>query len=169
MRIHTDTIDWTDVSRAVTIIPNAYAEVTSHGSRKRHHALEVKLTATDRGEGRRAGNTGQYGARDLEDGYALMWDEWGDVIARLYEKDPTALIGPYESAEHFHWTTGGRFDRHNTNGNRTTPHVHRWTYAGVSVTGSYHVSECKGTPSRGIKCDAITRRPAAGLTWDEVA
>ena len=50
-------------------------------------ALEIQLEATRRDRGRRAGNTGRYGARTGYGGdglYAATYDEWGFFIAALY-------------------------------------------------------------------------------------
>ena len=39
--------------------------------------------------------------RNNRDGYAATWDEWGIVIARLYEIDPDARISWYTSRANF--------------------------------------------------------------------
>lgn len=165
MRIHSDTLTQQHVHDAVRLIPSAYAEVTRHGSRKRDHALEAKLSATAKGSGRRHGNSGQYGAMGPDTDYALMWDEWGEVISRLYMVDPAAIVGPYESADHFHWVTGNRFspDR----GTTLRPHIHRWDNQRRSAGGAYYVWECKG--SRGKACTAILRSLASGHDWSEIS
>lgn len=85
-----------------------------HGSTIREHAWEIQLEAFERDNGRRAGNSGSYGAMRPEyDGYAATFDEWGWLLAALYALDPQAHVGSpeyptYESAEHFHdrtaWT-----------------------------------------------------------------
>lgn len=151
MRLHTDTVTATDVHRATLTLPGVFAEVTTHGSRIRDHALEVKLT----GNGRRA-NSGAYGA-GYENG--ATWDEWGAVMAALYELDPSALWGSgkyptYRDAEHFHWVTGDRFRE----GMPTNPHkLHRFGIYVPSATGTYRVGTCK--------CGAIHRTG----DWERVA
>lgn len=144
MRIHTDIITSGDVGNAVAIVPGAYAEVTQRRSQKRHHALEVKLSATDKGPGRRHVNTGKYGAATND--YALTWDEWGNVLAALFALDPNAIAGDYGGANDFHWKTGSRFAM-----GPVQTHHHRWEWENAA-TNTYSVSTCKG-------CGALKRTP----------
>lgn len=55
---------------------------------------------------RRAFNTGKHGAGDRG---AATWDDYGAWIARLYDRDPLARIGPYTSRENFHEATHGKY------------------------------------------------------------
>jgi hypothetical protein len=84
-----------------------------HGSRKRHHAIEVKLGANasrDRnGKMRRPRNSGQYGSDRRDPAKAATYDEWGYWIAELYVIDPDAIVGPYDNAEDFHRQTDYRY------------------------------------------------------------
>ena len=59
----------------------------TRGRRGTGIALEIQLEATRRDRGRRAGNTGSYGASTGYGGdglYAATYDEWGFFIAALY-------------------------------------------------------------------------------------
>lgn len=83
-----------------------------HGSSIRRHAFEIQLEADRRDRGRRAGNSGSYGAMRAEvDGYAATYDEWGWFLAALYDLDPDMIVGSpssptYRSKVHFHRVTG---------------------------------------------------------------
>lgn len=107
MRIHSDLITASDIYTATRDLPGVYAEVTTHGSRSRRSAFEVRLE----GNGY-ARNTGNAGADNYEN--AATWDEWGVVIARLFDIDPDAFCGTakypaYRNAEDFHAQTDNRF------------------------------------------------------------
>lgn len=90
---------------------------------------------------------------------AATWDEWGIVLARLFDADPDAFVpGAYESAEHFHWATGGRF----ANGGPAEMHdQHKWEYLGPVATLAYHVHTCP-------KCGAVKRYMAWGHDFSEL-
>ena len=162
MRIHTDNIDHVvaAIYAATRNLQGVYAEISTHGSRKRRGALELTVTAEPR-KGRRQRNSGTYGTTG---DHAATWDEWGAIFAAIFAADPNATCYAYEDGEHFHWTTGGRF----ADGLPAHPHdTHRWEHEGASATGAYHVSRCKGSKAYG-KCDAITRRVTYGLSFDEI-
>lgn len=68
--------------------------LATHGSRTHKRAIEMQLEAGMRDRGRRAGNSGSYGAMRPEyDGYAATYDEWGWLIARMFEADPEMVAG----------------------------------------------------------------------------
>ena len=84
-------------------------------------ALEVQLEASERDRGRRAGNSGSYGASTGWGGdgsYAATYDEWGFFLAALYRRDPLMRCAPnfkrdysqYRDAEDFHHKTGRTYD-----------------------------------------------------------
>lgn len=71
-------------------------DISRHGSRIRHNGIEVHLTASAKlpGDGRRQGNTGQYGSMSAaDDGYAATYDEWGWLLGAVYALDPTMVVG----------------------------------------------------------------------------
>lgn len=83
------------------------------------YALEIQLEAQQRDRGRRAGNSGSYGAMQPEyDGYAATYDEWGFFLAAMYRHDPDMRVMPnfkrdyaaYYDAEDFHYKTGRTYD-----------------------------------------------------------
>lgn len=83
------------------------------------YALEIQLEAAARDRGRRAGNSGSYGAMRPEyDGYAATYDEWGFFLAALYRLDDKARCAPnfkrdiatYYDAADFHEKTGRTYD-----------------------------------------------------------
>lgn len=139
MRIHLNAdLSVSDLAKAAA--PAEIAEtVTTHQSRRAHHAVDVYLSGSS---GRRA----RMGRADYR---AATWDEWGVFLSAVFTLDPTAQTGDYHSPEHFHWATGYRF---------RTPHLpenthrqHRFT-RDTAATGTYEVLTCD-------TCDAIMRRP----------
>lgn len=97
MKIYSDTLTTSDLYAALPDGVSAY--VTPKGSRKRARAFDVTLYVDEKDElHRRYGNSGGYGrSNDV----AATWDEWGVWMERLYDLDPDALIGYYESYDHF--------------------------------------------------------------------
>ena len=79
------------------------------------YALEIQLEATTRDRGRRAGNSGSYGAGE---NYTATYDEWGFFLAALYRMDEGARCAPnfkrdlaiYYDASDFHEKTGRTYD-----------------------------------------------------------
>lgn len=103
MRLHSNVITMSDIHKALnecitagTIAPQVnFKALTRHNSQSHANAFEVQLEAASRkpGDGRRAGNSGSYGAMDGSNGYAATYDEWGWVMAALYSIDPDAVWG----------------------------------------------------------------------------
>ena len=103
MRIHANTLTLADIHAAAKLARVDY-EVTSHGSRSRGHAFNVKLT----GESRRRPNGGNYGA-DRDD-YAATWDQWGVFLAELFARDASLTIpSAYADGEEYARRTADRF------------------------------------------------------------
>ena len=118
---------------------------TSRAAGRRERAFDVILTG-------HSGRRQNFGSDE-----AASWDEWGQFLATLFGLDEHMWTEYYESAEHFHWATGGRF-----RGLIETPHSsHRWQSAGTTATGSYHVSECR--------CGAIRRYLLGGRTFADLS
>ena len=134
MRMHTDTLTLDDLRDAARLA-RVEMEFTTHGSRKRKRAFDVKLT----GESRRRPNGGNIGAGT---GYAATWDQWGVFLGHLFECDPSMVTPYYENAGDFHYRTAYRFEDEwpaDAHGD------HRFEYVGVPYSQS-----CK-------KCSAVTR------------
>lgn len=88
------------------------------GSRKRAARFVVKLSAdagSDRfGTRRRWANSGSWGAATPHNGFvgdplgdkAATFDEWGAFIAAIFERDPGAIVGQYNSPDELRraWT-----------------------------------------------------------------
>jgi hypothetical protein len=104
MRLHTDLLTTGDLR--VALPPAVDLDVSSHGSRSRHHAFSVALIGYGERHTRRR-NTGQYGAGG--DGAAATWSDWGRWLAELFERDPRAIAGQYNGAADFHAKTYGLF------------------------------------------------------------
>lgn len=120
MRIHTNTIEsWEPISDALTRQKNlgrialhvSFKVLRQHRSNTRARAFEIQLEAHEQDNGRRAGNSGSYGAMRPEvDGYAATYDEWGWLLAALYELDRDMIVGSpktpvYANAVAFHRKT----------------------------------------------------------------
>lgn len=102
MRIHTSISQATDIYVALGSQKMAgriaghvsFKKLEHHGSTIREHGWEIQLEANERDRGRRAGNSGSYGAMQPEaDGYAATFDEWGWLLAALYDLDPNMVVG----------------------------------------------------------------------------
>jgi len=104
MRIHcSNNVTSSTISTAVRAVGAWTETLTEHGSRKRDHAFELKLTGTSN----RRPNGGNRGAGD---DYAATWDQWGAVIAAIFAADPEATMTYYPSAAAFDAFTRYRFD-----------------------------------------------------------
>lgn len=125
MRIHTNiTVTEQRIYRTLReqielgrIAPHvSFKTLDEHGSRSHAVAFEIQLEADERDNGRRAGNSGSYGAmRPESDGYAATYDEWGWLLAALYIADPIMVVGTprspvYANAEDFHRKTAWTYD-----------------------------------------------------------
>lgn len=102
MRLHSDKLTAGDLATALMaeqeagrIAPHVtFKTYEVHRSSIRKAAFEVQLEAAYRDNGRRAGNSGSYGAMIPEhDGYAATYDEWGWLLAALYAIDPSMVVG----------------------------------------------------------------------------
>lgn len=154
MRIHTNIIDPADMYRAAEDAGDGVTvEFMEHGSRSRLRAFEFSLSGTSN----RRRNSGNRGAGDE---YAATWDEWGMFLAHLFALDPEARSGWYESADYFHWVTGGRF-RDLTPAMQHGGSGHRWGMAEPVVNGRYYVRECK--------CGATMRHLASGIKFEDLS
>lgn len=140
MRIHTNTLDHSDIYAAARAA-GATLEVSSrHGSRSHDHAFEVKLTGNSRR--RPNGGSGAYGGDD----YAATWDQWGVFLGLIFDADPS-IVTPYDkSRSDFHMRTDWRFSDLDP-ANITIPldHDHHFKFMGTP-----REQEC-------TKCDAIQR------------
>lgn len=120
MRIHTNVIGYTQTIRNALAEQKALGriaphvtlkKVNPHRSRTHMFAFEIQLEAAERDNGRRAGNSGSYGAMVPQvDGYAATFDEWGWLLAALYRLDVEMIVGNvktpiYSSRVHFHRVT----------------------------------------------------------------
>src|SRR5690606_5925788 len=102
MRFHTDTLEPADIYRMTADLAGVYADTnTRHGSRSRDHALEVKLT----GNSNNRPNAGYGSSSGNPDDRAATWDEWGIVIARMFDADPDMTCRAYNGVDDFHEKT----------------------------------------------------------------
>ena len=116
MRIHSDTLDMSALMHAAETARVLMTTNDRHGSKKRDHAYEVKLSGDSPFR--------QNGGSD----FAATWDQWGIFLNALWEADPDMTCGGYKDRKTFDYATGGRF-RHLTFEN--SHRRHRWqpTYA----------------------------------------
>lgn len=121
MKIHTNVIGYTQTVRNALksqielgrIAPHvSFKKLNPVRSRSHQFAFEIQLQAGKRDNGRRAGNSGSYGAMVPEiDGFAATHDEWGWFLAALYSIDENMIVGTvnqptYEDRDDFHDQTG---------------------------------------------------------------
>lgn len=153
MRFHTDTLTYLDL-REAALKALAYLDASDeHGSRKRDHAWEVKLT----GHSRRRPNGGTYGSSSGIDDHAATWDQWGVFIAELFARDNKMTTTYYASAEEYAHRTGDRFGAPTVTMD-STGYVERFVSAGwpedahgdhtFRASGRHGVSAC-------TKCSAV--------------
>lgn len=142
-------------------LPVTWHKLDRTGSSIRPYAFTVLLE----GSGGR-NNTGLYGAGDY---CGATWDEWGAFLGRVFQLDPTAVVGSpgapvYGGADHFRWATGGRFESGQIPAD-THPR-HRWNRGGAyweDRDRGYFESTC----DRKAGCTAVRRRPLWGETFAE--
>lgn len=117
---------------------------TFHGSRTHAGAVTVNLS----GSSARRARMGRAPYR------AATWDEWGMFLSALFDADPTARTGDYDSQKHFNWATGGRFDMRKfpVLTPQDTHRQHRFTFTGNAATNAYRLYTCD-------TCSATLRRP----------
>ncbi|UVG35443.1 hypothetical protein SEA_ZAGIE_90 [Microbacterium phage Zagie] len=106
MRIHTTIANVNDIydalrgQQALGRIAKhvSFKTLNEHRSSVMPHAYEIQLEAEVRDCGRRAGNSGSYGAmRPESDGYAATYDEWGWLLRSLFLLDPNMIVGSVKS------------------------------------------------------------------------
>lgn len=146
MRIHTDRPYEVvaAIHEATRRLPGVYATTKQHKSRSREAGIELRLE----GNGYPV-NTGRSGAHQGTIG--ATWDEWGVVLAAIFEADPTAFAGTakrpvYADRADYHHLTGYRFSP--VEGLPEDTHKrHKWQYIGprqfacgkCSATIAYHI------------------------------
>ena len=109
MRLHTDKPDQVigAIHDASARLDGVYATFSRHGSRSRAGAVELSLEGN--------GYPVNTGARGAGTKIGATWDEWGVVLAAVFDADPEAFAGSqqhpvYAGAEDFARKTCYRFD-----------------------------------------------------------
>lgn len=92
MRIHTDNLGHQDIAGAAAKAHVDLIKIEACGSRKRDHAFEVGLSGSS---ARQSQTRTDFPAR------AATWDEWGNFIDALFEREPTLIAGPYDGRHDF--------------------------------------------------------------------
>ena len=112
MRIHSDILTREDLGGMLADLPGVYFDhISTHGSRQRARGIEVRLI----------GNSPYLNMAKTDK--AATWDEWGVFMARVFDKDSSALMGK-ETEAAFCARTNYRFD---TDGLPTDTHArHTW-------------------------------------------
>ena len=119
MRIHSDTLTYSDFFAAAEHVEeqtgapvyfHGEESLPRHGSRSRRYAYDVKL-ASDGTLTRRRVNYGSSRHADRFDRpYAATWQQWGHLLAFLFDRDPNMTIpGVYVDRDAFHATTRDEF------------------------------------------------------------
>lgn len=99
MRLHSDTLTEADIRSACALARengyDVYVEgMVRTGSRSRRNGYTLYLESAN---GRRTTNR-----RGKSDSRAATWSAWGFVIAELFNRDPEAIVGQYDSPQDFH-------------------------------------------------------------------
>ena len=131
MRIHANTLTSSKIYEAARIARVTVEHLTEHGSRKRAHAFEVKLSGESR---RRPNNNGAHG-----DVFAATWDQWGVFLACLFDADDSIIIPTaYEDRDQFQYRTDARFVKIGGGWENYWPNDahgdHTFRYAGIPYT-----------------------------------
>lgn len=107
MIIHTDKpLEVRDAIHRASRSRDCVAQTLQRGSRKRATSIHFSL-AGNGGRHTTRCNSGNWGAGSEN---AAHWDDWGVVIAAVFEADPNASIPRvYETADDFHRITNNRF------------------------------------------------------------
>lgn len=95
MKLHSDTLRRHDVQEAARVARehghDIYVdEIAECGSKSRRRGITFYCESMD---GPRA--------RNGREGRAASWDAYGWLIAELFNRDPSAIIGYYKSPSHF--------------------------------------------------------------------
>lgn len=140
MRIHANTLTTSEIYKAARIARVEIEHLTEHGSRKRTHAFEVKLSGESR---RRPNNNGVHG-----DVFAATWDQWGVFLACLFDADNSITIPTaYDDRETFQYRTDARFVKVGGGWDNYWPADahgdHTFRYAGIPYTQS--CTKCSAT------------------------
>ena len=151
MRIHTDLSEQQIYKALANLAGVGLTSFSTHRSQKRARAFEIKLF----GNSPRRQNRGS--------DYAATWDEWGIFIQNIFEQDPTAIVGMYESYDMFRTVTADRF-LHFTQDEQHRA-GHRWEPLGG------HKFACKGCDatqdqSPFIRTVQPAHRPVAAPNFD---
>ena len=140
MRIHANTLTTSEIYKAARIARVEIEHLTEHGSRKRAHAFEVKLSGESR---RRPNNNGAHG-----DVFAATWDQWGVFLACLFDADNKITIpSAYEDRDQFQYRTDARFVKIGGGWENYWPNDahgdHTFRYAGIPYT--QQCTKCSAT------------------------
>ena len=116
MRLHTDHLTTSSLFNLMDAVKKDgdmathvhFDKLDEHGSRSRARAFEIHLGSDIKikGDGRRWTNSGSRGAGGT---YAATYDEWGWLIAAIFEADPNATFGQYKGRDDFHNQTHGAY------------------------------------------------------------
>jgi hypothetical protein len=110
MKFYSDTLTGQDFREALpagTEI-DQFEEIPNTRTRARGWKLHIVNPLS-----RRPANTGTRGAARMEEGYngSASWDEWGHYMSDLFDRDPSARLGPYTGRYDFHERTAGKYRR----------------------------------------------------------
>lgn len=106
MKLHSDTLTFSDIQAAVP--ENCYLAVFDQpgfgrtrcyyeGSRSRTYGFIMRLAGSSK-----------YNMRNLPD-KAATYEEWGEFLSDLFNRDPQMIAGRYKGREHFHNLTDWEF------------------------------------------------------------
>jgi len=101
MKIHTNELYAGDIVEIKNTMPppfNIFLTDGGFGSRSHDRAYEIRATGSNK-----------CAPRNMPGHKAATYEEWGHFIAALFAVEPSAKIGHYKNAAHFHELTKGAF------------------------------------------------------------
>jgi hypothetical protein len=101
VKIHSDTLTSGDLHSAANAA-GVWVDAIERGSRSRRRAFDFRLA----GDSSRPRNSGTHGAERVA---SATWDQHGHWMADLFDRDPAAIIGPYDGRDDFHQQTDGAY------------------------------------------------------------
>jgi hypothetical protein len=116
VRIHSDWLDSLHLTQAVSYAQEMLPEHGTiwieqnevSGSKSRKRAITFRLEG-DGSHSKRKTNSGKWGGGE---NYAATWDQWGYVLAFLFDVDPKATVSTghkYDGYDNYHAQTKGAY------------------------------------------------------------
>lgn len=157
MRLHTDVLNAGDIYEAARETNVGVEICEPHGSRSRTHAYEVQLS----GSSPYSAQSGQW--------KAATWDEWGEFLLALFNRDPAMIAGQaskpgkstwgYDGIEEFYTKTAERHADHQRWEQRTGEHRKGHTAPWLARMSDYFIVTTRGGMRGARNCPHVILDP----------